>query len=146
MENNKVQEIYTRLTTDQDFAEELKKFAAGKQIASLEEDAAAFIEFAKLQGYEITIDELKAFAEDKCKALSEEELDSVNAAGAGGFCIIVGVGWGWSEAGTESIFKCNCYVIGAGIGPGWKEVDAEAANRKAEEIRKNKARGCAKIY
>ena len=78
--------------------------------------AEAFIEFAKLQGYEITIDELKAFAEDKYKALSEEELDSVNAAGAGGFCIIVGVGWGWSEAGTGSIFKCNCYVIGAGIG------------------------------
>ena len=85
MKHNKIQEIYTRLATDQAFAEELKKFAEGKQIASLEEDAAAFIEFAKLQGYEITIDELKAFAEDKYKALSEEELDSVNAAGAGGF-------------------------------------------------------------
>ena len=142
MENNKIQEIYTRLTTDQDFAEELKKFAAGKQIASLEEDAAAFIEFAKLQGYEITIDELKAFAEDKYKALSEEELDSVNAAGAGGFCIIVGVGWGWSDG----VGRCNCYVIGVGAGAGWKEVDAEAVKRDAEEFRKKKARGCAKIY
>ena len=141
---NKIQEIYNRLTTDQAFVEELKKFVENKDIASQEENAAAFIEFAKLHGYEITPDELKAFAEDKCKALSEEELENINAAGAGGFCIIVGAGWGWSE--SVSIFKCNCYVIGAGIGPGWKEVDAEAANRKAEEIRKNKARGCGKIY
>jgi hypothetical protein len=112
MENNKIQEIYTRLTTDQAFAEELKKFAAGKQIASLEEDAAAFIEFAKLQGYEITIDELKAFAEDKYKALSEEELDSVNAAGAGGFCILIGGGWGHGVGAGETV----CKVIGVGIG------------------------------
>ena len=146
MENNKVQEIYTRLATDQAFAEELKKFIAGKKFASLEDEAVTFVEFAKSQGYDITSEDLKAFAEDKYKALSEEELDSVNAAGAGGFCIIVGVGWGWSEAGTGSMFKCNCYVIGAGIGPGWKEVDAEAAEREAEEIRKNKARGCTKIY
>ena len=141
---NKIQEIYTRLTTDQAFAEELKKFVENKNITSQEEDAAAFIEFAKLQGYEITPDELKAFAEEKCKALSEEELENINAAGAGGFCIIVGAGWGWSE--SASIFRCNCYVIGVGIGPGWKEVDAEAAKREAEEFHKNKARGCAKIY
>ena len=141
---NKIQEFYNRLTTDQAFVEELKKFVENKDIASQEENAAAFIEFAKLHGYEITPDELKAFAEDKCKALSEEELENINAAGAGGFCIIVGAGWGWSE--SVSIFKCNCYVIGAGIGPGWKEVDAEAAKREAEEIHKNKARGCGKIY
>ena len=146
MENNKVQEIYTRLTTDQTFAEELKKFVENKNIASQEEDAAAFIEFAKLQGYEITIDELKAFADDKCKALSEEDLEKINAAGAGGFCIIVGAGWGWSEAETGSIFRCNCYIIGFGIGPGLKEVDAEAAKREAEEFSKQRRRGCAKVY
>ena len=141
-----IQEIYTRLTTDQAFAEELKKFVENKKIESAEEDVTAFIEFAKIHGYDITADDVQAFVEKQCKALSEDELEKINAAGAGGFCIIVGAGWGWSEAGTGSIFKCNCYVIGAGIGPGWKEVDAEAANREAEEIRKNKARGCAKIY
>ena len=140
---NKIQEIYTRLTTDQAFAEELKKFVENKNIASQEEDAAAFIEFAKLHGYEITTDELKAFADEKCKALSEEDLEKINAAGAFGFCMIVGAGWGWSE--STSFFKCNCYVVGFGIGPGWKEVDAEAAKREAEEVRNNKAR-CAKIY
>ena len=141
-----VQEIYNRLATEQAFAEELKKFFENKKIESAEEDVTAFIEFAKIHGYDITVDDVQAFVEKQYKALSEEELDSVNAAGAGGFCIIVGAGWGWSEAGTGSIFKCNCYVIGAGIGPGWKEVDAEAAKREAEEIRKNKARGCSKIY
>ena len=105
------------MTTDQDFAEELKKFAEGKQIASLEEDAAAFIEFAKLQGYEITIDELKAFAEDKCKALSEEELDSVNAAGAGGFCFVIG--WGWNEAYGAGWTKCS--IVGGGLGITWND-------------------------
>ena len=146
MKHNKIQEIYTRLATDQAFAEELKKFVENKKIESAEEDVTAFIEFAKIHGYDITADDVQAFVEKQCKALSEDELEKINAAGAGGFCIIVGVGWGWSEAGTGSIFKCNCYVIGAGIGPGWKEVDAEAAEREAEEIRKNKARGCAKIY
>ena len=146
MKHNKIQEIYTRLTTDQAFAEELKKFVENKKIESAEEDVTAFIEFAKIHGYDITADDVQAFVEKQCKALSEDELEKINAAGAGGFCIIVGAGWGWSEAGTGSIFKCNCYVIGAGIGPGWKEVDAEAAKREAEEIRKNKARGCTKIY
>ena len=141
-----MQEIYNRLTTDQAFAEELKKFFENKKIESAADEAALLAEFAKSQGYDITADDVQAFVEKQCKALSEDELEKINAAGAGGFCIIVGAGWGWSEAGTGSIFKCNCYVIGAGIGPGWKEVDAEAAKREAEEIRKNKARGCAKIY
>ena len=47
MENSRIQEIYNRLTTDQAFAEELKKFVENKNIASQEEDAAAFVEFAK---------------------------------------------------------------------------------------------------
>ena len=141
-----IQDIYNRLTTDQAFAEELKKFVENKKIESAADEAALLVEFANSQGYDVTADDVQAFVEKQYKALSEEELEKINAAGAGGFCIIVGAGWGWSEAGTGSIFKCNCYVIGAGIGPGWKEVDAEAAKREAEEFNKKKARGCAKIY
>ena len=118
MENNKIQDSYTRLTTDQAFAEELKKFEEGKEITSPEESAAAFIEFAKLQGYDITIDELKAFAEAQCKVLSEEELDSVNAAG-GGLCI--GLGFGWGEA--SGLGDTMCYVVGEGLGVSWKDSD-----------------------
>ena len=130
------------MTTEQALAEELKKFVENKNIASQEEDAAAFVEFAKLQGYDITVDELNEFVEKQYKALSEEELEKINAAGAGGVCAIVGVGWGWSEGAG----RCNCYVIGVGAGAGWKEVDAEAVKREAEEFSKKKARGCAKIY
>ena len=117
MENNKIQEIYNRLTTDQAFAEELKKFVEDKKIVSAEDGATAFVEFAKLHGYDITIDDLIAFIETQNRALSEEELEKINAAGAGGFCIIIG--WGWNEAYGIGWTKCS--VIGAGLGPTWKD-------------------------
>ena len=131
MENNKVQEIYNRLTTDQAFAEELKKFAAGKQIASLEEDIVAFIEFANLYGYDVTLDELKMFVETQCKALSEEELEKINAAGAGGFCFVIG--WGWNEAYGAGYTKCS--VIGGGLGVTWND-SSEPGNEKDGQIAK----------
>ena len=118
MENNKIQEIYTRLTTDHAFAEELKKFIAGKKCASLEDEAVTFVKFAKSQGCDITLEELKAFAETQCKALNEEELDSVNAAG-GGLCI--GLGFGWGEA--SGLGDTMCYVVGEGLGVSWKDSD-----------------------
>jgi hypothetical protein len=135
MGNNRGQEIYNRLITDQAFAEELKKFEEGKEITTPEESAAAFIEFAKLQGYDVTVDELKAFAENQCKALNEEELDSVNAAGLGtwiadaivnnkstGVCLGVGLGWGFAEGAGRT----ECKVIGLGSGITWQEGDRKA--------------------
>ena len=115
MENNKIQEIYTRLTNNQDFAEELKKFVEDKNIASVEDGVTAFVEFAKLQGYDITVDELKAFAETQCRTLNEEELEKITAAGAGGFCLLVG--WGWNEAYGAGWTKCS--IIGGGLGITW---------------------------
>ena len=143
MKHNKIQEIYTRLTTDQAFAEELKKFEEGKEITSPEESAAAFIKFAKLQGYDISIDELKAFAEAQCKVLSEEELDSVNAAGLAtwiadaivnnksvGICLGVGVGWGFAEGAGRTL----CKVVGVGQGATWQKGDVEAFEREQKDI------------
>ena len=117
MENNKIQEIYTRLTTDQAFADELKKFVEDKNIVSAEDGINAFVKFAKLQGYDITIDELKAFVETQNRALSEEELEKINAAGAGGFCFVIG--WGWNEAYGAG--WTNCSVIGGGLGITWND-------------------------
>ena len=131
MENNKIQEIYNRLTTDQAFAEELKKFIADKKFASLEDEAATFVEFAKSQGYDITADDMQAFIESQCKALTEEELEKINAAGAGGFCLIIG--WGWNEAYGIGWTKCS--IIGAGLGPTWKDSN-DPANKEDSALAK----------
>ena len=140
MANNKIQEIYTRLTTDQAFAEELKKFEEGKEITSPEESAAAFIEFAKLQGYDITIDELKAFVETQNRALSEEELEKINAAGAGGFCFVIG--WGWNEGYGAGWTKCS--VIGGGLGITWGDCN-EPGNEDSGEIAKKVVKAISSI-
>ena len=131
MGNNKIQEIYNRLTTDQAFAEELKKSVENKNIKSAEDGATAFVEFAKLQGYDIALDELKAFVETQCKALSEEELEKINAAGAGGFCFVIG--WGWNEGCGAGYTKCS--VIGGGLGITWWDCN-EPGNEDAGQIAK----------
>ena len=129
MGNSKIQEIYNRLTTDQAFAEELKKFVEDKKIVSAEDGINAFVKFAKLQGYDITIDELKAFVETQNRALSEEELEKINAAGAGGFCFVIG--WGWNEGYGAGWTKCS--VIGGGLGITWGDCN-EPGNEDSGEI------------
>ena len=131
MENNKIQEIYNRLTTDQAFAKELKKFAEDKKIVSAEDGATAFVEFAKLHGFDVTVDNLKAFVETQNRALSEEELEKINAAGAGGFCFVIG--WGWNEAYGIGWTKCS--IIGAGLGPTWKDSN-DPANKEDSALAK----------
>ena len=136
---NKIQEIYDRLTTDQAFAEELKKFIADKKFASLEDEAATFVEFAKLHGYDITPDDVQAFAETQYNALSEEELEKINAAGAGGYCMLVGFGWNYGYG----IGVTKCSIIGIGLGATWKDAadpenkeDAALAKKVVETIGK----------
>lgn len=140
MENNRIQEIYTRLTTDQDFAEELKKFVEDKNIVSAEDGATAFVEFAKLHGYDITIDDLIAFIETQNRALSEEELEKITAAGAGGFCLLVG--WGWNEAYGAGWTKCS--IIGGGLGITWGDCN-EPGNEDAGLFAKKVVTAIAKI-
>ena len=140
MENNKIQEIYNRLTTDQAFAEELKKFVEDKKIVSAEDGINAFVKFAKLQAYDITIDELKAFVETQNRALSEEELEKINAAGAGGFCLVVG--WGWNEAYGAGWTKCS--VIGGGLGITWGDCN-EPGNEDAGLLAKKVVKAISSI-
>jgi hypothetical protein len=118
---NKIQEIYTRLTTDQAFAEELKKFVEARTIVTPDDEVEALLEFAKVQGYDVTVDDLKEFAGKQYQALTEEELDSINAAGAFGACFLIGAGWGHAK-GAENGPSTQCYVIGVGGGVTWNEV------------------------
>ena len=126
-----IQEIYNRLTTDQAFAEELKKFFENKKIESAADEAALLVEFANSQGYDVTADDVQAFVEKQYEALSEEELEKINAAGAGGFCIIIG--WGWNEAYGIGWTKCS--IIGAGLGPTWKDSN-DPANKEDSALAK----------
>ena len=128
MENSKIQEIYNRLTTDQAFADELKKFMETRAVVVPDDEVEALLDFAKLQGYDVTLDDLKDFAEKQCQALSEEELEAINAAGGGGLCILVGVGWG-NAKGAENGPTTTCYVVGVGAGVTWKEAPDESRCR-----------------
>ena len=136
---DKIQEIYDRLSTDQAFAEELKKFLKNKKIESAEDGMTAFVEFAKLHGYDITPDDVQAFAETQYNALSEEELEKINAAGAGGYCMLVGFGWNYGYG--LGVTKCS--IIGIGLGATWKDAtdpenkeDAALAKKVVETIGK----------
>ena len=136
---NKIQEIYDRLNTDQAFAEELKNFLENKKFESAEDGMTAFIEFAKLHGYDITPDDVQAFAETQYNALSEEELEKINAAGAGGYCMLVGFGWNYGYG----IGVTKCSIIGIGLGATWKDAtdpenkeDAALAKKIVETIGK----------
>ena len=44
---NKIQEIYTRLTTDQAFAEELKKFVEARTIVTPDDEVEALLEIGR---------------------------------------------------------------------------------------------------
>ena len=134
-----IQEIYNRLTTDQAFAEELKKFVENRKIESAADEVTAFVDFAKSQGYDITADDVQAFVQNQCKALSEEELEKINAAGAGGYCMLIGFGWNYGCG----IGVTKCSIIGIGLGVTWKDAtdpenkeDAALAKKIVETIGK----------
>ena len=116
----KIQALYDRLASDQAFAEELKKFVESKNIATPDDEVEALLEFAKAQGYDVTLADLKEFAEKQFQALTEKELESINAAGAGGLCFIIGAGWGRAQ-GAEHGPTTHCYVVGVGGGLTWEE-------------------------
>ena len=120
MRNNSIYDFYDRLTTDRAFAGELEQFFQTKTISSPDDEVIALAEFAANHGYDITMESITDFAEKQCQALTPEELDSINAAGAGGLCIVIGVGWGCAK-GAESGPTTHCYVAGIGVGVTWKE-------------------------
>jgi hypothetical protein len=61
--------------------------------------------------------------------LSEEELEKINAAGAGGFCFVIG--WGWNEAYGAGWTKCS--IVGGGLGITWWDCN-EPGNEKDGQI------------
>ena len=70
---------------------------------------------------------MQEFIEAHCNTLGEEELEKLNAAGAGGFCLLA------SEAYSAGCPKCS--IIGDGIGATWNGCN-EPGNEGAGEIAK----------
>ena len=133
MSKENVQKFYELLMNDKAVAEELKKIAAGKDIAEPEKAAAMVVEFAAGKGFDFTAGELAQFGQENQRELAPEELEKINAAGAGGFCFVIG--WGWNEAFGAGWTKCS--IIGGGLGITWNDSNApgnEFANKVAKKL------------
>jgi hypothetical protein len=132
MSKENVQKFYELLMNDKAAAEELKKIAAGKDIAEPEKAAAMVVEFAAGKGFDFTAGELAQFEQENQQELTPEELEKINAAG-GGYCLGVGVGWGEGYG----IGYTKCTIIGKGIGLAWSDsndLENEEGNRMAKDI------------
>ena len=143
MSKENVQKFYELLMNDKAAAEELKKIAAGKDIAEPEKAAAMVVEFAAGKGFDFTAKELAEFEQENQRELTPEELEKINAAG-GGYCLGIGVGWGEGYG----IGYTKCTIIGKGIGLAWSDSnDLENAegNRMAKDIVEVVAHATSKI-
>ena len=132
MSKENVQKFYELLLNDTAVAEELKKIAAGRDIADPEKAAVLVVDFAAEKGFDFTTRELAQFEEADQRELTPEELEKINAAG-GGYCL--GLGFGWSEG--YGIGYTQCTIIGKGIGVTWSEtndLENEEGNRLAKNI------------
>ena len=132
MSKENVQKFYELLMNDKAAAEELKKIAAGKDIAEPEKAAAMVVEFAAGKGFDFTAGELAQFEQENQQELTPEELEKINAAG-GGYCL--GLGFGWGEGYGIGYTKCT--IIGKGIGLAWSDsndLENEEGNRMAKDI------------
>jgi hypothetical protein len=132
MSKENVQKFYELLMNDKAAAGELKKIAAGKDIAEPEKAAAMVVEFAAGKGFDFTAGELAQFEQENQQELTPEELEKINAAG-GGYCLGGGVGWGEGYG----IGYTKCTIIGKGIGLAWSDsndLENEEGNRMAKDI------------
>ena len=140
MSKENVQKFYELLMNDTAVADELKNIAAGKDIADPEKASELVVDFAAEKGFEFTAAELAQFEQEILQELSPDELEKITAAGAGGFCLVVG--WGWNEAYGAGWTKCS--IIGGGLGITWGDCN-EPGNEDAGLFAKKVVTAIAKI-
>ena len=140
MSKENVQKFYELLINDTDIADELKNIADGKHIADPEKAAASVVDFAAGKGFEFTVGELAQFEQENQREISPEELEQINAAGAGGFCLVIG--WGWNEGYGAGWTKCS--IIGGGLGVTWNDCN-EPGNEKDGQIAKKVVNAISKV-
>ena len=140
MSKENVQKFYELLMNDTAVTEELKKIAAGRDIADPEKAAALVAEFAAGKGFEFTAGELAQFEQENQRELTPEEMEKINAAGAGGFCFVIG--WGWNEAYGAGWTKCS--IVGGGLGITWNDSN-EPGNEDAGLLAKKVVKAISSI-
>ena len=131
MSKESVQKFYELLMTDPVVADELKKIAAGRDIADPEKAAVLVVDFAAKKGFDFTTRELARFEQENQRELTPEELEKINAAG-GGYCL--GLGIGWNEGYGIGYTKCT--IIGKGIGVTWSKTN-DLENEEGNHLAKN---------
>ena len=108
MAKENVIKFYEQLKADKASAEALKAALASAKPADKDAAAGTLIAFAKARGFEFSREDLAAAEAEATQELTTEELDKV---AAGGFCWIIGGGWGAHEE-NGCVYAC----LGLGIG------------------------------
>ena len=67
-------------------------------------------------------------------------MEKINAAGAGGFCFVIG--WGWNEAYGAGWTKCS--IVGGGLGITWNDSN-EPGNEDAGLLAKKVVKAISSI-
>ncbi len=113
MSKENVKAFYEALKADKAMAADLQKACEG--ITEADKAVEAVIAFGKAKGFDFTADDLKAF-ESEAQELNAKDLDKVNAADGGGFCIGLGVGMGTAVGAGAT----TCTLLGLGVGVSWR--------------------------
>jgi predicted ribosomally synthesized peptide with nif11-like leader len=116
MSRENAEKFYELLKNDPAIVEELKTSVGRGKEENMDEAIARVVRFAAEKGFEFTGEELAQF-ELENQELTPDELENINAAGAGGACFMIG--WGWNDAFGAGITKCS--IVGIGIGVTWKD-------------------------
>ena len=143
MSKENVRKFYELLVNNLDVADELKNSVVVRGEAEAEKTVAQIIGFAAEKGFDFTVGELAQFEIENQQELTPEELEKINAAG-GGYCLVVGVGWGEGYG----IGYTKCTIIGKGIGLAWSDsndLENEEGNRMAKDIVEVVAHATSKI-
>ena len=131
MSKENVRKFYELLVNNLDVADELKNSVVVRGEAEAEKTVAQIIGFAAEKGFDFTVGELAQFEIENQQELTPEELEKINAAG-GGYCLVVGVGWGEGYG----IGYTKCTIIGKGIGLAWSDSN-DLENEEGNRLVKN---------
>ena len=123
-----VKEFYERIASDEEFQNKLNelqdKATKGLELPLAQDKKeemlkGVIIPFAKEQGFDFSIEDIKEFEKSIVEQLDEEQLENISAGGRGFGCTgCISLGFGFGVGNYSSLdFGC-CFLIGIGLGAG----------------------------